>query len=107
LNAKQKCERKFHDSINQNVTLTGRFSLAGKLGPFIVVDGCEIYLRSDEPFDWNGDVYSRMEGREVRVTGTLRFIDNPEPPHGLRPVAVAPDYFYFDPRTSTIQLSQE
>jgi hypothetical protein len=106
LNAEQQCERKFHDQIDQQVTLIGPFSLSGKLGPFIVVDGCEIYLRSDEPFDWNDDKYARMERQEVRVIGTLRFKSNPKVlPPGPRPVARAPDHFYFDPRTSTIQLT--
>jgi hypothetical protein len=100
------CERKFSDRVDQSVTVTGRFSLIGKLGPFIAIDDCEIYLRSDQPFDWNDEKYSRMEGKSVRVTGTLRFKDYPEVPAGPVAVGLAPDHFYFDPRTSTIELAQ-
>ena len=99
------CEKKFSERIDQVVTVSGRFSLFGKLGTFVLVDGCQIYLLSDRPFDWNADNYSRMEGQEVRVTGTLRFKDYPELPPGPQPVGRAPDHFYFDARTSTIELN--
>ena len=106
MDAAHQCEHKFHDRIDKQVTVSGRFSLFGKLGTFVLVDGCQIYLLSDGPFDWNADNYSRMEGQEVRVTGTLRFKDYPELPPGPQPVGRAPDHLYFDARTSTIELNQ-
>ena len=99
------CERKFSDLVDQVVTLTGKFSLSGKLGPLIVVEDCGIYLRSDQGFKWNYDRYSVMEGKWVRVTGTLRFKAYPYIPSPV-PVGRAPDHFYFDPRTSTIELNK-
>jgi hypothetical protein len=100
------CERKFKERIDQLITVTGKFSFAGKLGPFILIDDCEIYLRSDQRFDWNDDKYSVLEGKSVRVTGTLRFKAHTDRPPGPVPVGLAPDHFYFDPRTSSIELNK-
>ena len=100
------CERKFSDRVDQVISVTGTFSLSGKFAPLIVIDDCGIYLRSDQGFDWNDDKYSRMEGKSVRVTGTLRFQDNPDSPPGPVTEARVPDHFYFDPRTSTIELNE-
>ena len=83
------CEKKFSDRVDHVVTVTGKFSLAGKLGPFILIDDCGIYLRSDRGFDWNDDKYSMMEGKSIRVTGTLRFKDYPDAPPGPVPVGLA------------------
>ena len=100
------CERKFKERVDQVITVTGKFSLAGKLGPFIVIDDCQIYIRSDQGFDWNDDKYSVMEGKSVRVNGMLRFKDYPDAPPGPIPEARPPDHFYFDPRTSSIELNK-
>jgi len=100
------CEKKFSDRVDRVVTVTGTFSLAGKLGPFIVMDDCQFYLRSDQLFDWNDDKYSVMEGKSVRVTGTLRFKSSSDSPPGPVPEARAPNHFYFDPRRSTIELNE-
>ena len=96
---------KLHQHVNQLVTIRGRFSLVGKLGPFIVVNGEPIYLRSDEHSSW-GEAYSKMEGREVRLIGTLRFADTPEPPPGPLAEARAPDHFYFDAKEIQIELTE-
>jgi len=98
------CERKFREQVDQVVTLTGKFSLAAKLGSLIEIDGCEIYLRSDQGFVWYDNKYSVMEGKLVRVTGILRFEHSPDIPPGPRAEGRVPDHFYFDPRTSTIEL---
>jgi hypothetical protein len=99
------CEKKFSERVDHVVTLTGKFSLSGKLGSFILSDDCEIYLRSDQGFDWNDDKYSRMEGKSVRVTGTLRYKGYPDTGPRPRAEARAPNHFYFDPRVSTIELN--
>jgi len=100
------CEKKFSDRVDQIVTLTGRFSIMGKFGPSIVIDECAFYLRSEQAFEWNDDKYSRMEGKSVRVTGTLRFKRYPAPPPGPVAEARAPSHFYFDPRISRIELNE-
>ena len=101
------CEQKFSDRVDQVVTVTGKFSLTGKLGPLILIDNdCAIYLLSDQRFDWNDDKYTAMEGKSVRVTGTLRFKSYPDEPPSPVPVGRAPDHFYLDPRISTMELTE-
>jgi|ERR1043165_3455127 len=90
--------------LDKTVTMTGRFSLRGKLGPFIEVGKRPMYLEAKGSFSW-GDAYAAMEGREVRVTGVLKFFQSPEvlmPKNS--PVAQAPDHFYFVAETAKIEL---
>jgi hypothetical protein len=90
--------------LDQIVTMTGRFSLRGKLGPFIEVGKRPIYLKPKASFSW-GDTYAAMEGREVRVTGVLKFFQSPEvltPKNS--PIAQVPDHFYFVAETAKIEL---
>lgn len=90
--------------VGETVTMRGVFSLRGKVGPFILVGGRPIYLESLRSFSW-GEPYARMEGKEVRVTGTLRFIHYPEvPPSKASPVARATDHFYFEAETVKVDL---
>jgi len=87
------------------VTMHGQFSLYGKIAPFIQVAGRPIYLVPQGSFSW-GEPYARMEGQDVRVTGTLRFAHYPEPPPGPSPVGRAFDHFYFEAETAKVELSQ-
>jgi hypothetical protein len=88
----------------ERVTMHGEFSLYGKLGAFILVKGRQIYIRSKASHSW-GEAYPSMEGRDVRVTGTLRFAHYPsvpEPVTEARPF----DHFYFEVETAKIELNQ-
>jgi hypothetical protein len=89
--------------IGDRITLRGRFSLRGKVGPFILVSGHPIYLVPKGQFSW-GEPYASMEGRDVRVTGTLRFAHYPEPPQQALPEGRAPDHFYFEAETAKVEL---
>lgn len=91
--------------LGENVTMRGRFSLFGKVGPFIVVGERPIYLVSHGSFSW-GEPYKRLEGRDVRVTGTLRFAKYPEPSHQDLPEARASDHFYFEAETAKVEFSE-
>ena len=91
--------------LGESVRLRGQFSLRGKIGPFILVGGRPVYLVSNESFSW-GEPYASMEGKDVRVTGTLRFAHYPEPPPGALPEGHAPDHFYFEAETAKVELSQ-
>ena len=64
--------------LGERVTIHGKFSLRGKIGPFILAGGRPVYLVPKGSFNW-GEPYASMEGRDVRVTGTLRFAHYPEP----------------------------
>ena len=98
-------ETELQQHLGENVTMHGRFSLYGKLAPFIQVGGRPIYLEPQGSFSW-GERYESLEGQEVRVIGTLRFAQYPKPPPGDSAVAHASDHFYFEAETAKVELSQ-
>ena len=90
--------------LGETVTMRGVFSLRGKVGPLILVDGRPIYLESARRFSW-GESYAKMEGKEVGVTGTLRFAHYSHPRSSKAlPVGQATDHFYFDADTAKVEL---
>ena len=89
--------------LGERVTMRGRFSLRGKVGPFILTGSRPIYLVPKGSFSW-GESYARMEGRDVRVTGTLRFAHYAEPPAEAFPEGRASDHFYFEAETAKVEL---
>ena len=89
----------------ERVSLRGRFSLRGKTGPFILVGGRPVYLVPKGSFSW-GEPYASMEGKDVLVTGTLRFAHGAEPTPEALPEGRAPDHFYFEAETAKVELSQ-
>jgi hypothetical protein len=91
--------------LGERVTMHGQFSLRGKVAPFILVGGRPVYLVPKGSFSW-GEPYASMEGREVRVTGTLRFAHYPEPPPDAPPEGRASDHFYFEAETAKVELSR-
>jgi uncharacterized protein YecT (DUF1311 family) len=91
--------------LGETVTMRGPFSLNGKVGPFIVVRDRPIYFVSHGSFSW-GERYARLEGREVRVTGTLRFAKYPKPSPQDLPEGRPGDHFYFEAETAKVELSE-
>jgi hypothetical protein len=91
--------------LGERVQMRGRFSLRGKVGPFILVGGRPIYLVPTGAFTL-GEPYARMEGQDVRVTGTLRFAHYPTPTAEALPEGRPSDHFYFEAETAQIELSQ-
>jgi len=89
--------------LGESITLHGRFSLRGKTGPFILVGTRPIYLEASGSFVW-GDRYAKMEGRDVSVTGTLRFAHYADGPQNSLPAARASDHFYFEAETARVEL---
>jgi len=87
--------------VGERVTMHGQWSLYGLEGPYIVTaNGRSIYLVSKGNFSW-GKEYSRIEGKDVRVTGILRHAHY-EPSPEQHP----PDHFYFDSETAKIELNK-
>jgi hypothetical protein len=84
--------------VGENVTMQGKWSLGGVVGPYILSNNGPIYLVSKGNFSW-GEKYARMEGKDVRVTGVLRYAHY-EPSTEQHP----PDHFYFDAETAKIDL---
>jgi len=92
--------------LGERVTMQGQFSLRGKVGPFILVGGRPIYLVPNGTFSW-GEPYAKMEGQNVRVTGTLRFAHySASPPESL-PEGRPSDHFYFEAETAKVELNQK
>ena len=89
--------------LGESVTLHGRFSLRGKTGPFILVGTRPIYLEASGSSVW-GERYAKMEGRDVSVTGTLRFAHYADGTQKSSPVARASDHFYFEAETARVEL---
>jgi hypothetical protein len=90
--------------IGQQVTLRGEFSLRGKVGPFLLVNGRPVYLVAKGSFGW-GHPFSEMEGRLVTVTGTLRFYRSPAKPVPRDSEAAGiPEYFYFEAESAKVRL---
>lgn len=90
--------------IGQHVTLPGEFSLRGKVGPFVLVNGRPVYLVAKGSFGW-GQRYSEMEGRRVTVTGILKFYRSaakPEPRDSM--AAGISEYFYFEAESAIVSL---
>jgi len=90
--------------VGKTVTLDGGFWLNGKVGPYIERHSTLVYLVSNEQFTWSPD-YERMQGRGVKVTGTLRF-QHFEQTTNSGAVDQPTDYFYFDAETAKIRLKR-
>jgi hypothetical protein len=91
--------------IGENVTLQGRFSLYGKIAPFIQVGANPVYLVPQGSFSW-GEPYASMEGREVRMTGMLKFAHYPQPQSDASRAGRPSDHFYFEAETTKVELIQ-
>jgi hypothetical protein len=91
--------------IDQQMAIRGAFSLRGKIGPFVLVTGKPVYLVARGSFEW--EKYADLEGKDVIVTGTLRFHRSPvtsQPAHSA--AAGLPDYFYFEAESVSVQLEK-
>jgi hypothetical protein len=84
------------------VTLSGRFSLGGKVGPYILRNGEAVYLVPHGSFSWSSE-YEPMEGKAVSITGTLHFQHFDQVQTGVL-VDQPADYFYFDAETAKVRL---
>jgi hypothetical protein len=89
-------------SVGQDVTLSGKFELYGKAGPYIYCNGQPVYLVPQGSYKW-GSQYDAMEGKEVSFSGVLHF-RHFEPVRTSDAVQQTPDYFYFDAETAKVSL---
>ena len=89
--------------VGEFVTMRGKFSLRGKIAPFILVSGRPIYIEPSGSFSW-GEDYAKLEGQDVRVTGTLKFVHYPTPSPQALPEGRATDHFYFEAEKAKIEL---
>ena len=74
-----------------------------KGGPGVVLDNQqEVYIEPRE--SKLEDTYSRMDGKLVEATGTLRFFHAPDAEPGARAIQIPPDHFYFEEETTQLRL---
>jgi hypothetical protein len=98
--------RDLRSLIGHRVTLRGKFSLRGKIGPFVLVKDRPVYIVAAGSFT-PGQPYSSLEGRIVKVTGILRFRQFPPEPEPVDAAkARVPDYFYFEAETARVRLAR-
>ena len=84
--------------VGEKVSMHGKWSLRGMVGPYILAHNGPIYLVSKGNFSW--EKFERMEGKDVRVTGVLRYAHF-EPSAEQHP----PDYFYFEAETADVKAT--
>jgi hypothetical protein len=90
--------------VGKEITVHGKFSSAGKLGPYVeVANHQEVYLISRGSFAWGGP-YTEIEGKLVSATGFLHFYKAPPFKPAKRAVAWPYDHFYFDAETVKLRL---
>jgi len=94
--------------VGKQITIHGKFSLRGKIGPYIVLNNRQlVYLVNTKgSFTW-GKPFSEMEGKLVAATGTLRFYHAPPAKPAERAVQSAPDFFSFEVETTQLRLSRQ
>jgi len=91
--------------VGSQITIRGKFSSLVKGDPYVVLDNRqEVYIGPRETA--LEDIYSRMDGKLVEATGTLRFHHNPAPVDqpGQRARQREPDHFYFETKTTQLRL---
>ncbi len=89
--------------VGRQITIRGKFSSLVKGGPGVVLDNQqEVYIEPRE--SKLEDTYSRMDGKLVEATGTLRFFHAPDAEPGARAIQIPPDHFYFEAGTTQLRL---
>ena len=99
-NLNEASDRELLGYVGEKVTIHGKWSLRGMVGPFILAHNRPIYIVAKGNFSW-GEEYARMEGKDIRVTGVLRYAHF-EPSTQQHP----PDHFYFEAETAKIELDE-
>ena len=87
--------------VGRQITIRGKFASLVKGDPYVVLDNQqEVWIGPRE--STLEDTYSRMDGKLVEATGTLRFYHNPTPVDETR--QREPDHFYFEAGTTQLRL---
>jgi hypothetical protein len=91
--------------VGRQITIRGEFASRVKGDPYVVLDNQqEVWIGPRETA--LEDTYSRMDGKLVEATGTLRFSHNPAPVDETRQRVRQrePDHFYFEAKTTQLRL---
>ena len=90
--------------VGRQITIRGKFASLVKGDPYVVLDNQqEVWIGPRE--STLEDTYSKMDGKLVEATGTLRFSHNPPPVDETRMASQRePDHFYFEAKTTQLRL---
>jgi hypothetical protein len=91
--------------VGRQITIRGKFSSLVKGDPYVLLDNQQEVWIGPRETALEG-TYSRMDGKLVEATGTLRFSHNPAPVDEARQRAIQrePDHFYFEAKTTQLRL---
>ena len=104
VNLNDASESELLNHVGEKVTMHGKWSLRGKIGPYILAANGPIYVVSQGSYSW-GEKYGRMEGKDVRVTGVLRYAHSSAASERPSSEQHIPDHFYFEAETAKIELN--
>lgn len=91
--------------VGKQITIHGKFSSLVKGDPYVVLDNRqEVWIGPRE--SRLEESYSKMDGKLVEATGTLRFSHKPAPVDETRQPAIQrePDHFYFEAKSTQLRL---
>ena len=89
--------------VGKQITIRGKFASLTKGDPYVVLDNQqEVWIGPRESA--LEDTYSRMDGKLIEATGTLRFFHAPDAEPGARAVQIPPDHFYFEAESTQLRL---
>jgi hypothetical protein len=94
--------------VGKQITIRGKFSLLGKIGPYVVLDNLqEVYLNAPNgSFEW-GKPYTEMDDKLIVAAGTLRFhrslfsAERADAPVNRQ---LGSDYFYFEAESVQLRI---
>ena len=87
--------------VGRQITIRGTFSSRVKADPYVVLGNQQEVWIGPRESSLEG-TYSRMDGKLVEATGTLRLYHNPAPVDETR--QREPDHFYFEVGTTQLRL---
>ena len=89
--------------VGRQITIRGKFASLTKADPYVVLDNQQAVSIGPRETAME-ETYSRMDGKLVEATGTLRFYHAPDAGPGVRAVQIPPDHFYFEAGTTQLRL---
>ena len=99
-------KQEFMPQVGKTITVEGVLQNA-KLGWLVAFNDWGIYVYSNDAKHMpEMNALSRFSGKNVRVTGTLRFFAKSTPPDNNEPVAIEPEHFFFDVSEAKVTLIQ-
>ena len=91
--------------VGKTITVEGTLQSA-KLGWLVAFNDWGIYLYPQGGHIREMNALNRFNGKNVRITGTLRYFPEPPKPAGDLAAAMPPEHFFFDVAEAKVELLQ-